>query len=272
VTETSAKRRRRRSPRRWIEERSVNYLLREDPSSLPAIGRNAVYWLQRLLGPNNSRALGAMQRQIDYLRKVGNSEEAVILARSLLARCSRIFGDSDGRTLYVELQLANNLARLGRFDEAEPHLIHVLTTLGDASEIATAIDAANWHGICLVELGLPEESEPFLRRSIDGYRRLIGEDEEQTLIAQTHLARAHILQGKYEDALSIQREVLEVNARVHGPDSTPAQHARLQLAMWLHWAGEDDEALNLVSPLAASCIDADDARIAGELYRSLSDN
>jgi tetratricopeptide (TPR) repeat protein len=217
-------------------------------------------------------ALRTIAAQVNFLRKAGRLEEALILARNGLDRRIRRYGHDDPRSLFAEIQVANVLGRLGHYVEADLHAAHILRVLGDDSTSPIAIDASSWHGVCLVETEQPKEGERFLARAFDGYRRIYGDKHEQTLNTCAYLVRAHSLLGDRDAALAMQRMVVEITAGIHGQDSSQSLHASLQLAVWLHWAGCNDESRRLAEHVALALgADPNDAKRARGLLDELDD-
>jgi tetratricopeptide (TPR) repeat protein len=200
-----------------MQQRMVDRVGASSAASLNA--DNVVRW-HRLLGPNSGAVMKSLSQQVDLLREAGRPEEAVVVARSLLDKSSARYGPDDRRSLAAEMQIANNLGRLGRFDEADPYLVHILSITGEDPKTYIALSAAAWHGCCLVELGHAEEAESFLVRARELYQQHYGDERSgPELFVSEYLARALIAQHRIQEAIPVQQAVVELSQRNHGLES-----------------------------------------------------
>jgi hypothetical protein len=67
---------------------------------------------------------------------------------------------------------------------------------------------------------------------------VLGHENEDTLFMRGHLARALAAQGKYAEAETMHREVLEVQQRVLGPEHEDTQCTARSLSRTLFASGQ----------------------------------
>jgi non-specific serine/threonine protein kinase/serine/threonine-protein kinase len=91
-------------------------------------------------------------------------------------------------------------------------------------------------------LGLYEEAEPLLEKSLAEYRRLFGDDDPRTLGSMNNLAIVYFAQGHYDEAEPLYLEHREASKRLLGDDDAQTLSSTNNLANLYKIQGRYDEA------------------------------
>jgi len=94
-------------------------------------------------------------------------------------------------------------------------------------------------------LGLYSNALPLLERSADIRRRVLGPENQDTLITMHHLALTLAGEGHYAEAEKLQRETLDIQRRVLGPEDTYTLLSMNNLGSYLYDQGHYAEAEKL---------------------------
>ena len=79
-------------------------------------------------------------------------------------------------------------------------------------------------------LGLYKDAEPLLVRGLETYRRVMGKDSPETLIALNALADVYWFENRLKDAEPLYLQLVESRRRVLGPEARDTLHAQYDLA------------------------------------------
>ena len=146
------------------------------------------------------------------------------------------------REVMIDLDFPNDVRPLCRVVSMQ-----LLYPLLDAAEIcnegaALALRRVGWF---LEEDGNYVDSERLVEQSVVIYKRLFGEECENSLMGMNRLARIYELQGRLKEAAGLGKKVLEVSERVLADEHPVTLHAKDSLTV-IHWGmGELTEAVTL---------------------------
>lgn len=192
----------------------------------------------------------AMQgRLADALLRVGRLAEAEELQRQILDTNSSLHPAPQPQSLVPALNLACTLEKLSRFKEAR-------NVLEPASKLAveilspthpTLLRFQNTLALVYLRLGHNEDAEGQFRALVETNKLVYGENGERRLIAMNNLGGALQRQGKYAEAVEVQRDVLKRCKKVLGGGSRRTMRAGNNLAeslrMWAERSAESGEKL-----------------------------
>lgn len=119
-------------------------------------------------------------------------------------RIARALAENSGDTarLFTTLVcMASCLRVQGKFAESKELLETALALKETGAPLDDMAYAHKELGVCLYEFGEPSEAEPPLRKAIGIYATMNKQEEEETADCEFFLARALILQCKFEEAL-----------------------------------------------------------------------
>jgi eukaryotic-like serine/threonine-protein kinase len=85
-------------------------------------------------------------------------------------------------------------------------------------------------GQTYIDLGQYPQAREQLQRTVDLYRRVLGNDNPKTLIAMRRLGYAALLQGKYPEAETVLSQALLAQRRVLGPEHPETLRSAINLA------------------------------------------
>jgi non-specific serine/threonine protein kinase/serine/threonine-protein kinase len=119
----------------------------------------------------------------------------------------------------------------------------ITSDLADQPETEAAVRKTI--GLALLELGMFEESGPELERAVAIQRRLLGEDDPETLHTINALGRLSYKLGMYRQAAAIHRAVLEKQQSLLGPEDPTTLWTMYHLAKALDKQGHITEAEQL---------------------------
>ena len=125
------------------------------------------------------------------LSSAGNNEDALSVKETEFAMCRRL-GASEENILIMQANLATIYARLGRPEDAmriERDVYSGRVKLY-GEESPEALGAANNYAGALTDLQYYAQAKPLLRKAIPVARRVLGEDHELTLSMRCNYARA----------------------------------------------------------------------------------
>lgn len=160
-------------------------------------------------GNDHPQTLFAVNSLADFLLTTGQIDSAETLFADVLQRSRRVLGPNHARTLWTQDGLANVYVKQNRIDDAET----------------------------------------LLRKSIAGLRQNLGDEHVTTLGSISSLAELYKAIGRYEEAIPIYTEVLDVRARKY-PNDIDTGIAYHNLAAALSLVGRFEEALSLFSEAA----------------------
>jgi non-specific serine/threonine protein kinase/serine/threonine-protein kinase len=100
-------------------------------------------------------------------------------------------------------------------------------------------------GETYTNLGLLPQAQSLFERAINVQRRVLGTENEDTLLSMDELCRVLSDEGHYADAEKLDREALDISRRVLGPENQYTLHSRYRLASDLATLGRYREAEKL---------------------------
>jgi serine/threonine protein kinase len=210
----------------WARDVQLRELGEKDPHSLATMHSLGVYHFKQNQIRNACEVLGRaleLRRSVlgeehpdtlvtmRYLGTCTRDEEGLRLLRQALALQSRVLGEKDRETLSTMLYLAENLARQGKFDEAESLSARCLDlsrrVFGDADflTVLAMLQQARTYGF----KDDMARAEPLLEEALKCVRRIADDHHPATLGCMYGLAAAYQWQGKHADAAKLIAQLLD---------------------------------------------------------------
>jgi len=198
----------------------------------------------RLFGEENLATISSMRDHASALWSQGKRNEALVLFGRLVEVCRRGLGPDHPMTLRSAGALAEALTELAWHDEGGPthqeepdrrvgvSKKQVIESMAFVDRVANGL-----HG-----QGKYREAETLHRYALEVRRRVLGNEDADTLTAEDALADDLYSQGKYRDTEALQREVLEARRRVLGNEHSDTLASKERLANSLYWQGNYREA------------------------------
>jgi CHAT domain-containing protein/tetratricopeptide (TPR) repeat protein len=183
---------------------------------------------------------------------LGNAIEAHRIFEASLERARRILGPVHPLTVSVVVGLARAFDRESRSSDAERILIETIR------DVAAAIGTDNYlYARLLRQLGAarmdakPTEAIPPLEHAARWFEAALGKDSVQVAITLNNLAFAYGYLERVDEALVLQKQVLQTYQKRFGTDNNETIFAEHNLAAWLMHAGRSDEALPFLRDIDA---------------------
>jgi non-specific serine/threonine protein kinase/serine/threonine-protein kinase len=202
------------------------------------------------------------------LRRLDRDEEADEILTSTLVDCRRKLGPDHPYTHWVLARYAARLRKSGHLQDA----IQVMRDAGPETWVADN----DWTLYLMfryawfLELdGQLAEAQVWAERTLNGRRRLLGDESRKALEDKGLLARIHGAQGHVEEAVALYREVVAGNRSVRGTDHWRTLEAMNALA-WLLKDTDDPEKLAEAESLAKEALSL--ARTARGIKDELKQN
>lgn len=151
---------------------------------------------------------------------VGRYDDAIALHQDTLRVRERVLGLEHPDTLSSRNNLAKAYGDAGRYEDA---ILLDEKTLGMQNAIA------------------------IFEVTLNGYEKILGSDNPDTLKTRNNLAYAYSVAGRYEEAIPLYQEILGLMERVLGPEHPHSVGSRNNLAIAYHAVGRDSEAEALVN-------------------------
>jgi len=188
--------------------------------------RDAVALRRNVLGPD-SPFLGASLNELGkLLMDCGKLKEAKPALDEALAIYEKAYGRDGVETASVLNTLASHASRSGRYEEAEALFLECLDLVGESLDDADSLVMISNLGYTYMKLGKYAKAEAELLRAIEGLDRVFGPEHQVTLSTRNTLASLMELQKRFDEALSLHRQVLEARRRTLG-ENHPSVHNSL---------------------------------------------
>src|SRR6516165_211912 len=114
-------------------------------------------------------------------------------------------------------------------------------------------------GTTYSDLGLYAEAQPHLERSLEIRRRVLGQENPETVRSMWRLAKLHALRQDFETAKRLYEETIEIQGRILGADHPDRLEAMQDLGWLMAVRGQYKEAEKLVAEALSN-----ERRILGE--------
>lgn len=209
---------------------------------------------QRVLGAEDEGAISTQQKLVSRLFETKiptRQEEAIGLARDLLAHLDACCGEDHPKRLRALHSLANVLTLGGNDAEAEPLLREGLEKSREifGDDHPTTMETRGVLGQALADLGRLDEAIPLLEECLEWASEHLGEGHRKTLSRTNDLALIYIKTGNYQKAIDWLTRVLEAGSNYFGPDHPNMLEVMNSLASAYGRSGEHDAALKTVESL-----------------------
>lgn len=211
------------------------------------------------LGLDHPRTLEAQNLNAVALRNLGRTAEAIVVYEDLVARRMRIDGANAVETLRAKNNHASALRDAGEYARARALFreIHEArsASLGSLDEQTVAA----WHNFASVdwESGGSQESAQAVEAALPGQQRALGPENPEILRLKTLLGAMLEDQGRFEEAMRLFAEVLEIRRRKFGGTERFTQQAARNLASSALRAGLAQDALRILERAREDLRDSD---------------
>ncbi len=209
---------------------------------------------QRVLGAEHddaSSTLWSLTWQLFETKIPANQEEAIDLARDLLAHLDACCGEDHPKRLDALHSLSSLLSLGGKAAEAEPLLREGLEKKREifGDDHPTTMETRGALGQALADLGRLDEAIPLLEESLEWASAHLGEGHSTTLVRMNDLASIYIKTGNYPKAIDWLKKVLEEGSKYFGPDHANMLAVMTSLATAYSATGEHEAALKTIESL-----------------------
>jgi tetratricopeptide (TPR) repeat protein/tRNA A-37 threonylcarbamoyl transferase component Bud32 len=187
---------------------------------------------RRVLGEDHPRTLSSMGQLADLYARQGRHAEAEPLYLRTLESRERVLGEEHADTLGTMANLAVNYTNQGRYAEAEALQLRTLGILRRVlgEEHPNTLGTLTNLGLLQNSMERYAEAALTLETSLTIKRRVLGLEHPWTRLALNGLATAYAGLGRVDDALALQRELLEW--QVAPAEEADARAGSLNRAAW----------------------------------------
>jgi tetratricopeptide (TPR) repeat protein len=182
--------------------------------------------LRRALSPADSEELAeALYLHAAALEDLGRSTEAEKFAREALAMRRRLFGESDLRTVEVELELAWELMKARRsWEEAEAFARRGMAVWRKNPAESRVMNAPKALAAILHNTNRHEESRQVFQEELDTLRRIHGAEHPMLAVCLDNLGVQLCRMKRFDEAEPLLVEALRQEEIFYGDHSPVASH------------------------------------------------
>lgn len=191
--------------------------------------------LLKQYGRNRELHLAVQIQLVNAQLYQGKYQEMESEARRVFSECQRDLGPDNQETRRAEGALASDLKCLGKFNEAEQMLRHVIeldAKLGETQTPEHLLSRSNLAEL-LRDTGRHLLAEAEYAALLPAMQRIVGEDHPDTLRAQNDYARTLKLVGKLDEAEKLFRLTLKQRKRTNGEEHPSVLMTMNSLALLL---------------------------------------
>jgi serine/threonine protein kinase/tetratricopeptide (TPR) repeat protein len=219
-----------------------------DAKSLPLTIASAETF-ERLHGKDQKGAIESRALQALILENSGHLDEAAVIARDVLDRCTRLYGPDHKETLNAMSNLGNVLRAQRKFAEAEPLLKGALDgrrrILGNTDR--ETLISLNTYGFLLISQGKLAETEPYWREAYETGKKTFGPNNPDVLVWATNMGGLLTEMGKFDEAAAIERDAVEGFRKTLGAEHPSTLSSLQGLGRTLTLQGKPEEAEKVLS-------------------------
>src|SRR5271166_2084383 len=200
------------------------------------------------LSATGTEEIKGVYDQLKQLMKVGDYEDALPVAETLVRLFREYFGGDDPQTGQALQDYADICENLGKTDEAEGAMREALRITEEAfgKESQRAAAELNDLGEFYKRLGRYNESEPLLKRALQIHEKLLGLDNEQTVICLNNLGELYKATRNYTKAEPLLKQAFQVAERVLGLENDLTIRFLSNLGLLFQAEGQYAEAESLL--------------------------
>ena len=209
-------------------------------------GRRALELAEAELGPEDETTINLLRFVSRIESKIGNHEEADRLRQEAARRAEAAFGPDGLLTLKTRRE-----AVAAGFEEGKPvspEAVAELRRLIERRELKFGSDdfyVSYWRGSLgniLHRQGSREEGLRLMDEGLEGFERILGEQNHWTAVALYYRANAAWEGGQKEEALVLHERSLEIRIRVLGADNPQTLNSRGVVGWTHHLMGDSESA------------------------------
>jgi len=191
-----------------------------------------------------------VEEAIAYLYKQGREYKKSLDAFTDLSEgCINYYGEMHRITLRIQHNIACELERLERSEEAEKIMLDVLEKrkkeLGEFDyDTITSIHDYGW--LLNNSDTRWKEAEPYLQLALEQWKKTLGIENPDTRIASENLARLFNKKGDFVQAEKIQRDLIAGTEAILGKDHIDCFGLKHNLSLFIFNNGKYSEALPII--------------------------
>ena len=223
--------------------------IREAHALLTEVGPD----LERLSSEDDAFVIGARVNLFNLMQVLGQHAEMLKLVPSVLERARRALGDSHEFVFAIELCQVESLGRVGRYEEAIA--IAKQTHAGMVAEYGPdhprTLSALGVVGRCHRWVGNHDEATRCRTESLQGLRRVAGEEHDQTMFASLELIDAYLDSWQLAKARELYEHVAPIVERRMSPTHPRTFELALRHGRLLRYEGRHDDTVALLKRTAA---------------------
>lgn len=200
--------------------------------------------LRARLGPKHELSLLTENDLAFDLAEAQRFDEALPMAREVLALTQEVFGAKHLMTAARKRRLGSVLNMAGNFDEAIKVLTEAradLLAIGDR-ETQYSVAAANDLAYSYLQTQRYAEALPLFRLGLDYQRQNDPAESPNLTLSLNNTAMTLMRLKRFDEAVALQREAVAIDARLIGPDHPDALTHAMNLAGFEDGAGRAEQA------------------------------
>ena len=185
-----------------------------------------------------------LNQQVIQLYKQGRYDEAIHIAKEVLAIYEKTLGSEHPDTATSLNNLAALYRTTGRYEEAEPLYKRSLAIREKALGPEHPDTATSLNNLALLyeTTGRYAEAEPFMKRALAIHEKALGKDHPTTATSLNNLAELYRTTGRYAEAEPLMKQALAISEKALGPEHPDTAISLNNLAALYRTTGRYEEA------------------------------
>ena len=211
-------------------------------------------WEARRRQRDDPDTLISMSNLSTLLGRQGYNEQALVMARQVLAERQRVLSDDDPSTLNSMANLSDRLAELGQHKDAARMAADALSAqqrvLG--SDHPSTLDSMFKLSICQAVLGQHKAAADTAQRELAQRQRVLGAEHPHTLASMANVSNRLAELGQDKDAAGMAQQVLTARQCILGPEHPDTLRSKSVLSSLLTELGRDELAADMAKEALAA--------------------
>ncbi|KAK8128013.1 hypothetical protein PG984_009121 [Apiospora sp. TS-2023a] len=203
----------------------------------------------KILCPKNDIIFGSMYRLGVTLGTLDRHAEAESILRQAIKGRTNVLGQGkDIATLTAKMQLADSLAKQGKYAEAEKMIRKAQKKMIDHLGLNHPFTVASWHNLAEILASQEKypEAEQILRQTERLDREVLGQESFSRHCSMALLGKVLMKQSRYEEAGRLFQATIELSERRFGNEHPETVKCRQNLGSVLLYQGKYVEAENIL--------------------------
>lgn len=234
-----------------IDPRTHEWLLQQrdaDTDHAVRLGEEALEISRRVLGPDHACTQSLAILSARAYGNAGKWDQALEKAQITLETSRRGKGEESNQTLLAMDSVSWALSRLDRHQECIPldeHMFEVSGRRSGATHSRT-LTAASQLVVSYLNVQRFEDAQKLCEQQLQLCRQRFGPDHEWTRDFLELLTTVHRWTQKLDKLCAAQNELVAANERALGPNHSHTNESRVQLAAFLRFSNQPEEARALM--------------------------